>query len=302
MPRGNTALRIPAATANLLADYVIRDMGKRQMTPELFYATLRKASTKVFGTRLSQKQVDVMNEMLLAGKEFRLSVAQEAYVLATAYHETNPPMVPSRESLYYTSAQRLQVVWPGRFPTAREAQPFVRNSKKLANHVYNGRLGNRPGTNDGWLFRGGGLDQLTGRRNYERMSDELGVDLLQNPDRILEPEIAVRSIMKGMIEGHYRGKKLADYINETRTDYYNAREIVNADKRRVGRQVEQYAKAFEKALRAGGWSQGDGSVVEPSHTEVRPAAPVSGGEVARALPRTDTRSLWQRLLDRIRRK
>ena len=40
------------------------------------------------------------------------------------------------------SAERLQAVWPSRFPTLAAAQRYARNPQALANHVYGGRRGN----------------------------------------------------------------------------------------------------------------------------------------------------------------
>lgn len=57
---------------------------------------------------------------------------------------------------------------------------------------YDGRadLGNiYPG--DGSRFHGRGIIQITGRSNYVRMGTRLGIDLISNPDRAAEPEIAV---------------------------------------------------------------------------------------------------------------
>ena len=70
------------------------------------------------------------------------------------------------EDLDYT-AERLTEVWPNRFPTVAEAAPYAHQPEKLANHVYAGRLGNGDeASGDGWMFRGRGLLQLTGRSQY----------------------------------------------------------------------------------------------------------------------------------------
>ena len=108
--------------------------------------------------------------------------------------------------------------------------------------MYNGRLGNREGTNDGWDFRGGGLDQLTGRVNYRRRGLE------QTPERILEPEVAARSIITGMTLGDYRGPKLSDYFNDRGADFVAARAIVNTDVTANGQRYARYATAFLNAL------------------------------------------------------
>src|SRR5207342_2210749 len=57
--------------------------------------------------------------------------------------------------------------------------------------AYEGRrdLGNtHPG--DGRRFKGRGPIQLTGRANYERFGELLGVDLVNDPDQAAKPELA----------------------------------------------------------------------------------------------------------------
>jgi len=50
-------------------------------------------------------------------------------------------------------------------------------------------LGNtQPG--DGRRFKGGGLIQITGRDNYQRCAAALGVDLVNHPEAIEEPDNA----------------------------------------------------------------------------------------------------------------
>jgi putative chitinase len=60
--------------------------------------------------------------------------------------------------------------------------------------AYEGRkdLGNtEPG--DGVKFKGRGLIQITGRANYEKAQRALGIPLLQEPERLIQPYFAVKS-------------------------------------------------------------------------------------------------------------
>jgi putative chitinase len=98
-----------------------------------------------------------------------------------------------RENLNY-SAKGLTATWPSRFPNIEQAMEFERKPERIANKVYGGRadLGNTE-DGDGWKFSGKGLIQLTGRNNYKTCGDALGVDLIANPELLLEPENACLS-------------------------------------------------------------------------------------------------------------
>lgn len=81
------------------------------------------------------------------------------------------------EDLNY-SAARLCVVWPNRFPNEAAASPCARAPEQLANTVYADRLGNgNAASGDGWRFRGRGLIQITGRDNYQRFADAMGMTI-----------------------------------------------------------------------------------------------------------------------------
>lgn len=96
-----------------------------------------------------------------------------------------------QESLTY-SAERLTVVWPGRFPTKAEAQPYANNPEALANKVYGGRMGNtEPG--DGWKYRGRGPLQITGRDNYRSVGAIMGQDLEGMPELLEQPRFALEA-------------------------------------------------------------------------------------------------------------
>jgi len=223
------------------------------MNRSAFYAALRKRGSGVFGTSLSQDQVEGVEAILAEGENRGVSLFHLAAVFAEVYHETGGKMQPVEENLNY-SAKRLTQVWPGRFPTLASAQPFANSPQKLANKVYGGRMGNA-GPNDGWLFRGRGLPQITGRDNYRRAGIE------GNPDKALEMETAVRILFDGMIKGTFTGKRLSDYDQVVTKSplvmsyrYYASRAIINGDMAVNGGHIDTYGKAFEAALREARYS------------------------------------------------
>jgi putative chitinase len=87
------------------------------------------------------------------------------------------------ENLSY-SAGRMTQVWPSRFPTIASAAPYAHNPQDHANKVYNGRMGNRIGTDDGWNYRGRGATQTTGHDGYSLLGTHMDLDLLGSPDLV----------------------------------------------------------------------------------------------------------------------
>lgn len=182
------------------------------------------------GGSLTQEQVDGTNVILAAPEARGWDRRWLAYSLATAWHETGGRMQPVEENLNYSAAgivktfgaRRLQ----GKSPASLE-----RNPEALANTVYGGpwgreNLGNtQPG--DGWRFRGRGIGQPTGRDNYRRAGERLGLPLEDHPEIALEPDVSAAILLRGMAEGWFTGRKLPDYFNATTDDPVNARQIVN---------------------------------------------------------------------------
>ena len=123
--------------------------------------------------------------------------------LSTAYEESGGFTVLS-ENLNYSAARAAQV-FPRLFPTAAAAQPYAYNPQAFANRVYGSRMGN-VGPNDGWLYRGQGLIQITGHDNFAALAKATGLPLLDAPamatsdEHMLECSIALFVMYPGILD------------------------------------------------------------------------------------------------------
>lgn len=131
---------------------------------------------------------------------------QLAHVLATAYHETAHTMKPIEEQ------------GSDKYLKSKKYYPYI----------------------------GRGYAQVTWKENYEKVAKLLNIDCVNKPDLLLEPEYAVPAIITGMKDGWFTGKKLSDYITLQRSDFKNARRIINGmDKADL---IAEYARLYDKAL------------------------------------------------------
>ena len=113
-----------------------------------------------------------------------------SYFLAQVGHESGGMSITS-ENLNY-SAKRMTEVWPKRFPTVADAAPYANNAEKLANFVYQKRMGNGvAATGDGFRFRGRGYIQITGRDGYANVAAKTGLPLETQPELAAEPATAL---------------------------------------------------------------------------------------------------------------
>ena len=138
-----------------------------------------------------------------------------AHVMAQISHECGAGH-DVVENLNY-SAGRMMQVWPSRFPTMASAQPYAGNPRALANKVYNGRMGNASGSDDGWNFRGRGASQTTGREGYARLAKATGLDLVNHPDLVNDPKRFLEcGVADFILCGCMRFAKADDVLNVTR--------------------------------------------------------------------------------------
>lgn len=120
-------------------------------------------------------------------KHFGLSAERSAHLLGQASHESGG-FKRVCESLYYSSADRIRKVWPSRFPTIEDAQPYARNPKALADKVYSNRMGN--GENEGSVFIGRGFLQLTGKDNYRSFAADMRLPEVMTDPSLIETDYA----------------------------------------------------------------------------------------------------------------
>lgn len=176
-----------------------------------------KARTNLFKSGFTQKQVDSINAIVNEANSQGIKLkTQLAYILATAYHECYNPRTPNT---------RLT-------PMEEFGGIAYLKGKKY------------------WPYYGRGFVQITWKENYEkyasRVKSKFGVDILKNPETLLNIDVAAYVAVDGMIYGRFTGKKLSDYISGTSTNYESARRIINGtDKASL---IAGYAKEFEKCI------------------------------------------------------
>lgn len=128
--------------------------------------------------------------------------------LAQCAHESGG-FTMLEENLNYKAAT-LAACWPNRFAVlGPDKKPVKENGKNvptavansiagkpelIANMCYSSRMGNGPAeSGEGWLYRGRGLKQLTGKDNYTRCGNAIGADFVNHPELLLQPQYAALS-------------------------------------------------------------------------------------------------------------
>lgn len=208
------------------------------MNDALFFATARNA---LFGGKLTTPQVQGLNELLKAAGAAKWPLSWTAYLLATAFHETNATMQPVREKGVGDKNGNGEDDWFEKYDTGSLAK----------------QLGNTPAFDgDGQKWCGRGYPQITGAANYAKIDKALGLNgaLTANPDMMLRADIASPATIIGMGRGLFTGKSCADYLPATgpatQAQFTQARRIVNGQDR--ASDIAAYAMFFQHSLQVAG--------------------------------------------------
>lgn len=165
---------------------------------------------ELFRGRLTDGQFEGINRLLNHADD-DIDPRWMAYILATVQHETAATMQPIEE--------------------------FGRGA---------GKPYGEPDPETGHIYFGRGYVQITWKFNYFNMGQRLKLDLVNNPDLALEPDVAAKILFVGMEFGMFTGRKLGDYLNHMKTDWLNARRIVNGMDR--AELIAGYARKYHAAL------------------------------------------------------
>jgi hypothetical protein len=197
--------------------------------PKAFFDAVRAH----FGS-LTESQVAGCNAIIAEGVKRKAPLNFTAQNLATSYWETGKTMAAVREAFYL----------------GNKAEAY---RKKLRYYPWYGR----------------GHVQLTWKENYRKADEALGLNgaLINNLDLALDPSISVQILWWGTTTGAFTGKDLDDYIDdidesddEDLREFANARRVVNGTDKQV--EIGKIALAFEAALKAGGYTDEGGIIVD----------------------------------------
>lgn len=162
-------------------------------------------------------------------------------------------LVPKRERCYNnTSNSRIRNIFGARVRMFDEEEltELKSSCRNFFNHVYGPRFygpNHDPGytrgswadhtdANDGYDYRGRGFNQITFKSNYREKGELAGVDLVGNPDLMLDPDIAGRVGVAFLVDGAKKrmGGQLPEFYSQEEANRVFARVNAGWNKRSVG--------------------------------------------------------------------
>lgn len=156
-----------------------------------------------------------------------------AYILGTAYRESMSTMQPLREGRCSSTQCVVDAV-------------YKLMERKPEKYKENYALPNA----EGHSYYGRGLVQLTGENNYKKLGEKLKINLISEPDKALDLDTSLRILLVGMDDGLFTDGKhtLRKYFREGKTDWINARKIVNPGSMDNAPITGGYAQIFMRCM------------------------------------------------------
>lgn len=123
---------------------------------------------------------------------------------------------------------------------------FIQKYDVLSTNPYYNRRAQRNGNNmpgDGVKYRGRGFMLIRYKNQYRKMGELLELDLVRNPEQMLDYEIALRALVEGAQTGFYTGAVITTFVNNHKRQYADAWRAFSTDQSRrhtVARWAENY--------------------------------------------------------------
>ena len=209
-----------------------RDADLQQVADEI------NADPKKFGLDTPLRRAHFFAQVLQEGGKSLKAKREDTSYRASAlhkfsYYQPHPDEIDQDGSLFDAKGMRTQKA----------------NAQVIANKIYGNRMTNGPAsTGDGWNFRGRGIIQVTGKQNYQLVSNEYAklyndkVDFMTDPDKLAQFPWDVRSaiafwVMNKLPERADKGDK--PEVVDTITDIVNS--LTDTREERKANFVEAYA-------------------------------------------------------------
>ena len=122
-----------------------------------------------------------------------------------------------------------------------ELNDLKKDYDKFFNLVYNGRIGNN-NKNDGSKYVGRGYNQLTGKANYQKYGNKVGIDIVSDPDKMLDDKTAAEVAVKFLTS-----KGVPEFSNPKESTLYFADVNSGSPKRRAREHSIEELQKFDIA-------------------------------------------------------
>lgn len=159
-----------------------------------------KASMALYGIDTVERQAHYLAQILHESQNLAVMVENLNYKPSGILATFNTPTI---KRFSQEDAERL-----GRTPE------HAANQRAIALQAYNGRMGNRIDSEDGYRYRGRCPIQLTGRDNYARCGKAIGYDLVSSPELLQEADVGCLASAWFWAEGNPHGVSLNKFADK----------------------------------------------------------------------------------------